>query len=193
MRQLVYFVAVSLDGRIADPDGGFADFLVEGDHLAALAAEWSDTVPGHVRAALGLPPADGSRFDTVVMGWNTYAVGLAEGVDSPYPHLRQIVVSRRSPEVPTGVEVVAEDPAAAVRALKATDGRDLWLCGGGQLAAALADEIDRLVFKVNPVVFGDGIPLFAGGYRPTGFTLVDSTTYASGVVVNDYQRSGQAR
>lgn len=193
MRSLVYFVAVSLDGRIADPDGGFADFLAEGDHLAALAAEWSDTVPGHVRTALGMPPADGSRFDTVLMGWNTYAVGLAEGVDSPYPHLRQIVVSSRSPEVPADVEVVAEDPAAAVRALKGTDGNDIWLCGGGQLAATLADEIDRLVLKVNPVVFGDGIPLFAGGYRPTDFALVDTTAYASGVVVNDYQRRRQAR
>ncbi len=188
MRQLVYFVAVSIDGRIADPDGGFDDFLTEGDHLAALGAEWSDTIPGHVRAALGLPPADGKRFDTVVMGWNTYAVGLAEGVDSPYPQLRQLVVSTRSPQVPDDIEVIAEDPAAAVRALKSEEGRDIWLCGGGQLAAALAEEIDRLVLKVNPVLFGDGIPLFAGGYRPTGFTLVESTRYDSGVVVNDYRR-----
>jgi hypothetical protein len=35
--------------------------------------------PDPDRTALGLPPADGSRFDTVLMGWHTYAAGLADG------------------------------------------------------------------------------------------------------------------
>lgn len=189
MRELVYYIAVSLDGRIAAPDGSFDAFPMEGDHLPALIRDWSDTIPAHVRSALGLPPADGTRFDTVLMGWNTYAVGLPAGVDSPYPHLRQVVVSTRKPDVPVDVQVV-DDPIAAVRDLKSreADG-DIWLCGGGRLAAALRPEIDRLVLKVNPVVLGDGIPLFDRGYDPSAFRLVDSTRYDSGVLVNDYRRS----
>ena len=50
-----------------------------------------------------------------------------------------------------GREVVGE-----VRALKADPGWDLWLAGGGRLAAFLTDEIDELLLKVNPVVLGAG-------------------------------------
>ena len=45
-----------------------------------------------------------------------------------------------------------------------------------------------MVLKVNPLVLGDGIPLFAASYGPLPFALVDSTRYASGVVVNEYVR-----
>ncbi len=193
MRKLVYYVAVSLDGFIAAPDGSFDAFPMEGDHMAALVQDWSDTIPGHVRDALGLPPADGSRFDSVVMGWNTYAIGLAAGVDSPYPHLRQFVVSTRRPVVPDAIELISDDPISAIRSLKSEPGdRDIWLCGGGRLAATIASEIDQLVLKVNPIALGDGIPLFNGSYQPSLFELASSTRYNSGVLVNEYQRAHSA-
>ncbi len=66
--------------------------------------------------------ADGSRFDTVLMGWNTYAVGLPTGVDNPYPHLRQHVFTRREVTVPAGITVSADAPAT-VRALTEREGR----------------------------------------------------------------------
>ncbi len=62
------------------------------------------------------------------------------------------------------------------------------MCGGGQLASALAGEIDRLVLKVNPVVFGAGIPLFAGrGYAPRNAELIASERFRSGVMINEYR------
>ena len=144
-------------------------------------------LPAPALAALGLTPTL-SRFDTVLMGWNTYAVGLAQGLDNPYPHLRQYVFSRTRTAAP-GITSIAADPAAVVRSLKAEpDGADIWLCGGGQLASALAGEIDRLVLKVNPVMFGAGIPLFAGrGYSPRNAELTASERFQSGVVINDYR------
>lgn len=187
MRELTYFVAVSLDGRIAGPGDDFSAFPTTGDHLDMIAADYRDTLPGHGLAALGLT-ADGSRFDTVVMGWNTYAVGLPFGVDNPYPHLRQHVFSRSARTAPAAVRVLADDPVQTVRALKAEPhGSGIWLCGGGLLAATLADEIDELVLKVNPVVLGDGPSLFRSGYQPRPFSLTASTAYGSGVVVNTYR------
>jgi dihydrofolate reductase len=194
MRHLVYYVDVSLDGKIATPSGGTDAFATDGDHLATILRDWSDTIPGHVRAALGLPPADGARFSAVLMGWHTYAVGLADGVDSPYPHLRQFVVSTRRPTVPPEVEVIDRDPLARVRHLKAEQGRDIWLCGGGALAGTVAAEIDRLVLKVNPVVLGAGIPLFGGGGELlSGYDLHASTRYDSGVMINEYRRAATHR
>jgi dihydrofolate reductase len=192
MRDLTYYVATSLDGRIAAPDGSFDAFPTTGDHLEMILEEWRDTLPAPALGALGLE-SDGTRFDTVLMGWNTYAVGFPHGLYDPYPHLDQVVFSRRERDdrVPAHVRVVADDPAAEVRRLKERDGVGIWLCGGGVLAGALADEIDRLVLKVNPVVLGDGIPVFARGYDPGAFRLVASTPYASGVVVNEYARQRQ--
>ena len=126
------------------------------------------------------------------MGWNTHAAGLTHRVDNPYPHLRQYVFSRsHGPrEAPPNITVTVENPVAVVQRLKTqTSATGIWLCGGRRLASTLIDHIDRLVFKVNPVVFGSGIPLFAAyGYRPRNFHLVASTCYRSGVVFNDYTR-----
>jgi dihydrofolate reductase len=131
-----------------------------------------------------------TRFDAVVMGWSTYAVGLPVGLTSPYPHLDQVVVTRAHADHPflEGVRTTA-DAVGEVQRMKRQDGVGIWLCGGGALAGALADEIDELVLKVNPIVLGDGVPLVAGGPGLRAFTLVDSTPYRSGVVVNRYRRT----
>ncbi|AZG47723.1 dihydrofolate reductase family protein [Gordonia insulae] len=189
MRQLVYYVAVSLDGRIASPTGDFEAFSVHGDHIDMIVNEWSDTIPKVGLDALGIT-ADNSRFDTVLMGWNTYAAGLS-ATDNPYPHLDQYVFSRcrTNNDVPGGITITDRNPEDVVRDLKAAGGGDIWLCGGGILASSLVNEIDRLVLKVNPVILGAGKPLFeAGTYDPRTFELTASTPYHSGVVVNEYAR-----
>ena len=192
MRILTYLVATTLDGFIADLDGGYDAFAVTGDHIDMLIREHPDTLPGAALDALGIT-APTSGFDTVVMGWSTYATGLPTVVD-PYPHLRQYVFSRSrtAADVPGGVTVTADPPAEVVRSLKAESSPSgIWLCGGGQLASALLPEIDRLVLKVNPVVLGAGIPLFADRLdEPLPFTLTSSRPFASGVVVSTYDRAG---
>lgn len=47
------------------------------------------------------------------------------------------------------------------------------------------------MLKVNPVVLGRGIPLFAGGAGggyPAAFALATTQSFASGVVVAEYER-----
>jgi dihydrofolate reductase len=185
MRELVYYVAVSIDGFIADPDGGYEAFLVEGDHASVVLGEYADALPGHAHAALGIVPPR-TRFDTVVMGWNTLTPALDVGIHSPYPHLRQIVASRHHRDHDPAL-TLTEDPLSSVRDLKDEDGLDIWLCGGGELAGALLPEIDRLVLKRHPLVFGSGIPLFGNAaYRPRRFTPASTRSFESGVVIEEY-------
>jgi dihydrofolate reductase len=189
MRDLVYYIATSLDGYIAGPDGETDVFPIEGDHMRTVLTDYADAVPAHVASALALNQPL-TTFDTVLMGWKTYQVGVAQGVTNPYPHLRQIVFSRAPRPAVDGVTITAEDPRAVVQRLKAELGAPVWLCGGGELAAALRDEIDRLVLKVNPLVFGSGIPLFGGTrFDPREFTVTTSTTYTSGVLITEYRRA----
>lgn len=189
MRNLVYYVAVSIDGYIADPSGGFDAFLVEGDHASVVFGEYADALPAHAHAALGIE-APRTLFDTVVMGWNTLTPALDIGIASPYPHLRQVVASRQPRDVDPAI-TLTDDPLAAVRRLKQEDGLDIWLCGGGELAGTLLPEIDRLILKRNPVVFGSGISLFGNTpYEPRPFDLVNVRSFTSGVAIEEYVSRG---
>lgn len=80
-----------------------------------------------------------------------------------------------------------------VRSLKQEDGLDLWLCGGGELAGTLLSEIDRLVLKRNPVVFGSGISMFGNAPRELrAFDLTETRSFESGVVIEEYVSRGRA-
>ncbi|WP_104087733.1 dihydrofolate reductase family protein [Cryobacterium sp. N19] len=191
MRNLVYYVAVSIDGYIADPTGGFDAFLVEGDHASVVFGEYADALPSHAYAALGIEPTK-TRFDTVLMGWNTLTPALDLGIASPYAHLRQIVASRHPRDVDPAI-TLTDDPLDTVRRLKQEDGLDVWLCGGGELAGTLLSEIDHLVLKRNPVAFGSGIPMFGNApYEPRAFTLTRTRSFESGVVIEEYACRGRA-
>ncbi|MFJ2702101.1 dihydrofolate reductase family protein [Streptomyces sp. NPDC087428] len=196
MRKLVYFIASTLDGFIAGPDGadpsgpdGF--WPIPEDYIGHLIAEYPETLPGPARTALSVS-AQGTHFDTVVEGRRSYGIGLAAGLSDAYPHLRHIVFSRTLGESPdTEVEIVAGDPVARVRELKQEEGKDIWLVGGGELAGALYTEIDTLIVKLSPVTIGAGIPLFSdrATFDPSSWTLTDHTVLDSGALFLTYERA----
>lgn len=182
MRKLVYFVGMSLDGYIAAPDGDISFYPLPADFIEWLGQEYPETLPTHVRPHFGVAAdAPNQKFDTLVMGRGTYEPGLAIGVTSPYGHMREYVVSSTLGRIDDpAVELVEQDPVALVRQLKQQAGLDIWLAGGGKLAAALLDEIDELVIKSYPVVAGAGIPAFAGEFKPTLFTPTGRTEFGNG-------------
>ena len=191
MRELTYYVAVSLDGYIAGPNGEFDTFLAVGDHMEPIWSQYRGTAPTQLAEEAGLSVSEGP-FDTVLMGWNAYAVGLPHLPD-PYQHLRQLVFTStpsQRPEGSDGVEFTAADPIATVRALKKEEGRGIWLCGGGALAGTLINEIDRLALKINPVVLGDGISMFGTAkYSPTAWKPTGTQAFESGVIFAEYSRA----
>ncbi|MFG1815513.1 dihydrofolate reductase family protein [Kribbella sp. NPDC049174] len=190
MRQLVYYVGLSVDGYIAGP-GGEIDFYPLADDMAAwLEANYPESVPTHIRARLGMPDVPNRHFDTLLMGRGTYQPALDIGVASPYAHLKQYVVSTTIDRVDDpAVKLYAGDPIELVQRLKKEDGKHIWLCGGGKLAGAVLPEIDELVVKCYPVVAGDGIPAFTGRFNPTLFTPTDSRTFSNGAIVTWYHRA----
>ncbi|OMH35023.1 deaminase [Tersicoccus sp. Bi-70] len=192
MRDLVYYIATSIDGFIADPVGDTSGFPVHPDTVSTLFSRYPETCPIHLREAFGIT-AEPRRFDTAVMGARTYApardAGLAEGA---YPHLRQIVVTHDGVSLPPAVEAVRGDVVTRITDLKAEPGRDVWLCGGGDLAGLLIDVIDEIQVKINPVLLGDGIPLVAGAAAWRRFTCVGAELLPGGVILGTYRRTGDA-
>lgn len=188
MPELKYYIACSVDGFIAHKDGSFEGFLQEGEHITDFLESFPETFPVHFRDALGINP-ENKYFDVVLMGRKTYEVGLNVGITNPYPHMQQYVFSRSMKESPDpNVELVSEDAVALVKSLKNQTGKDIWLCGGADLATTLFAEklIDKLILKVNPFLMGSGIPLFREAIAPTDLELTDSKIYA-GVLVLHYR------
>ncbi|MEV5612266.1 dihydrofolate reductase family protein [Streptomyces sp. NPDC052225] len=193
MRKLTYFIAASIDGFIGDESGDgsvFMSFLDE-EYLGFLTSEYPETLPTQARPSFGLDGAANKKFDTVVQGRGSYQVGLDAGVTSPYGHLREYVATRSLTESPhPNVELIRDDVVGKVRELKAEDGElGIWLCGGAQLAGLLADEVDELVVKTYPVVFGGGMPMFGGrAYSLAQFSLEENWIFGNGAIVRRYAR-----
>jgi dihydrofolate reductase len=170
MRKLIYHVATSIDGFIAHEDHSVTGFLNEGDHI------------GEYLASLQ------NDYDTVLMGRRTYDFGVQFGVTNPYPWLKQYVISSRSEGVNENLEVVSSDAVALVLRLKSEPGKDVYLCGGARLATTLLEQglTDEIILKVNPVLFGSGIPLTRALPQYLSLDLKHSKSYSNGVLLVQY-------
>ncbi|MFI7384199.1 dihydrofolate reductase family protein [Streptomyces sp. NPDC049813] len=196
MRKLTYFVAASIDGFIGDESGDGTMFMrfLDDEFLTFLKEEYPETISSEGRKMLGLDGVGNAKYDTVIQGRGSYQVGIDAGLLSPYGHLREYVATRSLDESPhPNVELIRDDVVGKVRELKAESGElGIWLCGGAQLAGLLADEVDELVVKTYPLVFGAGLPMFGGGAGRKDdlaqFGLVENRTFGNGVIVRRYSR-----
>ena len=187
MRTLTYYVASSVDGFIAGPDGSFDFYPAEPDLMDWIRARYPETLPTPLRRALGIDDLPNRVFDTVVMGRGTYEPGPAAGFPSPYAHLRQYVFAH-GVTAPAEVTVAEGDPVEMVRRLKAEDGLGIYLAGGGNLAGQLRDEIDEWVIKLSPMLVGTGVPLLPHAFAPQRIDLIGAEPLPSGVVVLRYRK-----
>lgn len=168
MRQLRYSVAASLDGYIAGPKGEFDWIVIDPEiDFAAMYA----------------------GFSGIVMGRRSYEAFVATG--GPVgPALPTYVYSRTLPPGERKGTTFVRDAVPHVRGLKeASDGKPLWLWGGGQLFRELARAglVDGVDVAIVPVLLGGGIPLFPPPGRRMPLELRAHRLYkATGTVFLEY-------
>ena len=177
MRKIIYHVATTLDNFIAHEDGSFDGFIAEGEHVT----DFLDSI---------------KHYGAILMGKNTYEVGYKYGLkpgDPAYgdinPDMKNYVFSRSAQFGSNErVQLVKEGVIEFVKQLKTEEGKDIWLCGGGALAGTLLEYelLDELLIKLNPIVFGSGIPLFGGCRKNVNLALSSSKTYNTGVLLLRY-------
>lgn len=175
MRKLKYHVASTLDGFIAHKDHTVDGFVPEGEHVS----DYLESLR--------------NDYDTALMGRRTYEFGFQFGVTNPYPWMKQYVFSTTLGKSPDpNVELVTENIIDFVRGLKEAAGKDIYLCGGAGLAGRLYGEglIDEIILKLNPVVFGAGVPLFSGEMEQRELELMSSKVYGNGVILLSYKVKG---
>jgi len=142
MRTLRYSVAASLDGFIAGPNGEY---------------DWIPIDPEIDFEAMY------AGFGGLVMGRKSYEVFVSTG-GAPGPALPTYVYSRTLPEGERDGVTFARDAVSHVRSLKAaSEGKPLWLWGGGNLCRELAAAglLDGIDVAIVPVVLGNGLPMMA--------------------------------
>jgi len=182
MRKLTLGLANSLDNYIARRDGG-SDWLHWNKEVAEISAKFMKTV------------------DTILIGRKTYEVMLDFGQTS-YPGAKNYVFSRSKTtpaalrkslaskkQLDQNVEIITEDAAKFVRALKSKKGKGICLFGGGELAKSLfeADLIDEVVLNIHPVLLGSGVPLFHEMKRQIDLEFLNCKILKGGYVVVSYR------
>ncbi len=159
------YIAVSLDGYIASPDGTL-DWLTKYDGMDAGEFAYDRFIAG---------------ISTVVMGRATYDAVAGFQVVWPYADKRTFVMTSRPIDDPLGpLETWTKGVDALIAHLRALDDGDVWMIGGGQLQQAFIQRgaLDTLVLFIVPEIVGGGIPLFP----PTGFAR--SVSLVSAEVLN---------
>jgi dihydrofolate reductase len=163
------YIAMSLDGFIARPDGSL-DFL----DVARV-----DQVEYGYKAFF-------ASLDAIVIGRGTYDVVLGFA-DWPYAGKRVVVMTHRAEAPRHGEELVAESPRAIAARLAADGVQRAYIDGGVVIRQFLdAGLVDDMTISVMPVLIGAGIPLFGGVARELGF--VGSQSWPTGVVQLRYAR-----
>ncbi len=174
MPEVAYYVAMSLDGFLATPDGGV-------DWLAPFQAEGEDYGYAGFLASV----------DGLIFGRKTYEQVLGFG-EWPYPEIPAYVVSRTPvPSASPSVTVTPLDPREVIASMKAKGLKRAWLVGGAALAASFHDAglISEWIISIMPVTLGAGIPLLSGSVRIERLELAGSKTYPDGVVQLRYTRA----
>ncbi len=169
------YVGISLDGYIADPDGG---------------VEW---LSSYADARSGFTPFI-KTIKACIMGRTTYdhAVskygGLGGGGMPSYVITHRPLESKSGDLIPYGGDL---------RKLVSTmrqkhPGGDFWLMGGGGVTRSFLDDdlIDILSVAFVPTLLGAGLPMFpTSDLRERRLRLVKQHTYPSGVVELRYERA----
>lgn len=177
MGNLVYHVATTLDGYIANKNHDINGFLVDTEHLP----DFQNSLK--------------NDYSCVLMGKNTYEFGFRFGLKPGQPAYAEynlpnyVVANDFSFEPEKGLTIIGDDVVGEVKKLKQNSKKDVWLCGGGQLAGFLLENklIDKIILKQNPTIFSDGIKLFEGCSSTYQLDLEDYKSYQNSVCLLKYR------
>ena len=175
MPKIVLYIAMSLDGYIADKNNG-VDWLVGQDPHNTNMGSYPDFL---------------KTIDRVILGYTTYQQIITELSPDKwvYAGMKSYVLTHR--EVPSQEEITFTnmDIAQLTHQLKQEKGKDIWLCGGANIVSQFIklDLIDRYHITLIPTLLGGGVPLFQEMDHELRLKLID-TSSSNGMVDLIYEK-----
>jgi dihydrofolate reductase len=152
MSRTIYYTATTLDGFIATPDDSL-DWLLTRQTEPEGPMSYQRFIPGIGAMAMGATSYEW------ILGHEFSGKPMSEWV-WPYDIPCWVFTHRELPVIPgSGVVLTRDDVGAVHSAMVAAAGeRDVWMVGGGRLAAQFAERglIDEVIASIAPVTLGDG-------------------------------------
>ncbi|WP_132055627.1 dihydrofolate reductase family protein [Pseudocnuella soli] len=170
MRKIILNLAVTLDGFIEGSNGEYDWCFTDQDYGMKQFFE---------------------EVDTVIYGRKSYElVTSMEGGLDQFPKMKNYVFSKTLQTAPPEATLVSIDPKTFVASIRNEPGKDIWLFGGAELAAAFLEQglVDVFWLSVHPILLGSGKLLFPQGNGRTQLELIECKAYDSGLVSLKYQR-----
>src|SRR6185436_14362829 len=188
MRNLIFFMHTSLDGFVAGLKGEL-DWANVDDEMFDFVATMTDTADtalyGRVTYEImqsywpnaGKEP-NASKHDKEHSAW--------------YNKVSKVVLSKTISE--KGLDnttVISGQLTDNINKIKKQDGKNILIFGSPRASQSLLNEglIDEFWLFVNPIILGQGLPLFKDITGTTKLKLVESKTFACGVIALHYERS----
>ena len=167
MRKVILGLGISLDGYIARKNGAIDWLSMDWDY------DWT---------------AFFKTVDAVLMGRKSWDAALEmqperkskSKASNPYVGMETYIFSKTlNRSGVDGVKVISGDLKEFIETLKARDGKNIWLSGGGELAKSFLDEdlVDEIYLGVTPLLLGSGLPLFPELIREIPLRFVSCNVY----------------
>lgn len=164
MKKTILYIAMSLDGYIADNEGnidwlGGQDPNYQGDYGYSQFIE---------------------NIDTVVMGYTTYDKVTTElSPDQwPYEGLNSYVLTHREMTDTSEIKFINQPVNELLSKLNKESGKSIWICGGANIIHQFIEYslIDEYHLSIMPVILGNGIRLFGESEQEKHLRLIASST-----------------
>ena len=188
MRNLIFFMHTSLDGYVAGLNGEMNWIKFDAalfDFVATMTDKADTALYGRVTYEMmqGYWPKAGekpnaTKHDIEHSTW--------------YNNVSKVVLSTTMQE--TGLhntKVIADHLSDNINKIKQQDGKNILIFGSPRASQSLLNEglIDEFWLFINPIILGQGMPLFKTVTGTTLLTLVESKTFACGVIALHYEKS----
>lgn len=185
MRPLISFMHISLDGFVAGPNGEMNWITVNQDifdHVGQRIRQTDTSMYGRVTWQMmesywptaGTKPT-ATRHEVEHAKW--------------YRDVHKVVLSTtlKADEL-TNTTVIRDRLSEQIRAIKNQPGSEILVFGSPSATHALieADLIDGYWLFVNPIILGQGIPLFTGKSAKATLSLIATKPFACGVTELSY-------
>lgn len=165
MRKVSLFIAMSLDGYIADSKGGV-------DWLQGQGSD-QENIDSYFEFI--------ENIDTILMGWNTYHQIVTELSPEEwiYSDFTTYVITHNEQNSTEKIRFTDTNPVDLIKKLKKENGKDIWICGGANLVGQLVNEdlIDCYYITVIPTLLGSGIRLFESVKHEIKLRLLNTRAY----------------